>query len=111
MFDEEGLLVAVRDDPQDDVPRLAYADWLEERGGADETARAELIRVQLALARAAEDDPARPDLMVRERELLDAHQVRWKAPLADVSASLTFVRGFPEQATLSAEDFLIQGER
>ncbi len=111
MSDQEGLLAAIRDDPLDDVPRLACADWLEEQGGPGEAARAELIRVQLALAGAAEDDPARPELLLRERELLDAHQLRWNEPLADVAAALTFVRGFPEQATLTAEDFLIQGER
>jgi uncharacterized protein (TIGR02996 family) len=48
MCDQEAaLLAAVRADPADDLPRLVYADWLEERG---EVERAELIRVQVELS-------------------------------------------------------------
>lgn len=49
--DEAGLLAAVRDDPWDGVPRLAYADWCEEHSQAE---RAEFIRVQLEQARLRE---------------------------------------------------------
>lgn len=37
--------------PDDDAPRLMYADWLEEYGNAESPARAELIRVQAATRR------------------------------------------------------------
>ncbi len=40
--DEDGLLEAIVSNPEDDVPRLVYADWLEEQG---ETDRAELLRI------------------------------------------------------------------
>lgn len=40
------LIAAVHEDPNDDSPRLAFADWLEERGNP----RAEFIRVQVELA-------------------------------------------------------------
>lgn len=43
---EQALLAAVREQPDDDLPRLAYADWLEEHGQAD---RAEFIRAQVEL--------------------------------------------------------------
>ena len=43
----QAIFQAILDKPDDDVPRLAFADWCEENGHAD---RAELIRVQLALA-------------------------------------------------------------
>ena len=37
MTDEEwGLLEAIRAEPEDDAPRLVYADWLEEQGRPDE---------------------------------------------------------------------------
>lgn len=49
--DREALLRAVRADPADDLPRLAFADWLEENGDQVDYARAELIRVQLRLDR------------------------------------------------------------
>lgn len=41
------FLRAIIDHPEDDGVRLIYADWLEEHGQAE---RAELIRVQCALA-------------------------------------------------------------
>ena len=47
--DGAGLLRAILDDPHDDVPRLVYADWLEEHGDETERVRAEFIRVQIEL--------------------------------------------------------------
>jgi uncharacterized protein (TIGR02996 family) len=44
----EALLAAVIAESADDLPRLAYADWLEEHG---DDARAEFIRVQVRLGR------------------------------------------------------------
>jgi uncharacterized protein (TIGR02996 family) len=60
---EDELLAAVVRAPDDDGPRLIYADWLEERG---DPARAELIRVQCALAAGPPDDQ-RPRLERRAR--------------------------------------------
>ena len=45
--DGEALLRAVLDAPADDLPRLAYADWLDEQGEGD---HAQFIRCQLRLA-------------------------------------------------------------
>jgi uncharacterized protein (TIGR02996 family) len=47
--EEAALLAAVNTSPNDDLPRLIYADWLEEAGFAP---RAEEIRLQIALAEA-----------------------------------------------------------
>jgi uncharacterized protein (TIGR02996 family) len=47
MSPEQGLLRAILEDPDDDAPRLVYADWLEENGDAD---RAAFIRAQVRLA-------------------------------------------------------------
>lgn len=44
------LLRTICSDPSDDLPRLAYADWLEEQGTGSDLARAEFIRVQIAYA-------------------------------------------------------------
>lgn len=43
MTTREGLMAAILAAPEDDLPRLVFADWLEENGEAD---RAEFIRVQ-----------------------------------------------------------------
>jgi uncharacterized protein (TIGR02996 family) len=45
--DEAALLAAVLAGPDDDLPRLVYADWLDENGRPE---RAEFIRVQCELA-------------------------------------------------------------
>ncbi len=50
------LFQAIVERPDDDAPRLIYADWLEENGDADQ---ANFIRDQIALANATYDEPAR----------------------------------------------------
>ncbi len=68
---EEALLRAIRKDPRDDVSRLAYADWLEERGDA----RAELVRTHLLLRALPPDHPHRREgepLLSRLRRGVDA---------------------------------------
>jgi uncharacterized protein (TIGR02996 family) len=48
MTEEQALLAGVNAVPEDDLPRLVYADWLEEH---DQGARAEFIRRQCEMAR------------------------------------------------------------
>jgi uncharacterized protein (TIGR02996 family) len=66
------------DHPDDDTPRLIYADWLEDH---DEQARAELIRVQCELEKLTDEDPRGVVLGEREAELLTAHAHSWRAGL------------------------------
>lgn len=51
MIDRDAFIRSIQESPDDDGPRLVYADWLEEQGDSD---RAELIRVQCELAGSAE---------------------------------------------------------
>jgi len=53
MSNGTALLDAIRAAPDDDAPRLVYADWLDEHGQPE---RAEFIRVQCELAR--QESPA-----------------------------------------------------
>ncbi len=48
MDDGTALLAAIRLHPDEDVPRLAYADWLDENGQPE---RAEFVRLQCEIAR------------------------------------------------------------
>lgn len=48
MTDRDALLAVILSDPADDLPRLCFADWLDENG---ESERAEFIRVQVELLR------------------------------------------------------------
>lgn len=88
MTDGEALLAAILDAPDDDTPRLVYADWLSENG---DEARAEFIRVQVELAQVnAERSQAAPTssrdgslwakqnrLRARERELFAHRCQEW----------------------------------
>jgi uncharacterized protein (TIGR02996 family) len=87
MTDATALLAAIRAAPDDDAPRLVYADWLDEHGQPE---RAEFIRVQCALARA--DSPA---LRRREAELLAAHHDEFAGLLLAPGFRFRFERGFP----------------
>jgi uncharacterized protein (TIGR02996 family) len=75
MTDQElALIEAVRAEPEDDLVRLAYADWLAEHG-QDE--RAELIRVQLAL----QTDGLNRSLLARARDIIGRRRAEWLGPL------------------------------
>lgn len=52
MDDGAALLTAILQQPDEDTPRLIYADWLDEHGEAWDRDRAELIRIGVELATA-----------------------------------------------------------
>jgi uncharacterized protein (TIGR02996 family) len=52
----DALLAEILERPEDDVPRLVLADWLNDQGQGE---RAELIQVQIEIARLA-DEPLNP---------------------------------------------------
>ena len=62
MIQNEALFRAILDEPEDDAPRLVYADWLEEHGDG---ARAEFIRVQCELAVLPPEPAQRPSCRLR----------------------------------------------
>src|SRR4051812_50139153 len=75
---DAAFLRAIRDRPADDLPRLVYADYLDERGDP----RGEFIRLQVRRPSLAADDPRRHELLAREHELLRAHEEEWLRPPA-----------------------------
>jgi uncharacterized protein (TIGR02996 family) len=83
---EEDLLAEIFAAPEEDAPRLVFADWLGERGDA----RGELIVLQCARAGTAQS-PGR-----RERSLLREHADAWCGPLLPVlrREGRVFERGF-----------------
>jgi uncharacterized protein (TIGR02996 family) len=54
MSDHDALLAAICAEPDEDTPRLAFADWLEEH---DESAHAAFVRDQVELARTPPWEP------------------------------------------------------
>jgi uncharacterized protein (TIGR02996 family) len=100
MAEHPGFLQAVIEAPDDDAPRLIYADWLEDHGDPE---RAEFIRLQ------CRPDPRRAG---RAGALLGAHHPRWLAPLLELGlkerpfraalspgCEFTFTRGFVSEIT------------
>jgi uncharacterized protein (TIGR02996 family) len=103
MSREDALLRAVLAEPDDDAPRLIFADWLEENGRAE---RAELIRLQCALAETPEDDPRRPRLAHRAEALIAAHWVEWGHELRGLAQAWGFERGFVTRAVCDSAVFV-----
>ncbi|VTS04560.1 TIGR02996 domain-containing protein [Tuwongella immobilis] len=105
---QSSLLAAVREFPEDDAPRLIYADWFEERGGDFDFERAQFIRLQCALAQMGPDEPGRFDLESTEHKWLQRFTALWRAEQRIVAQQLHFRRGFPNHARLSWESFLTE---
>ena len=100
--DDDAFLRAIIDRPDDDLPRLIYADYLDERGDP----RGEFIRVQVELSRRDASPPVR-DLEARERQLLYRHRAAWLRRLdGDWWGDAVFERGFVVQVDVSAWDFV-----
>jgi len=107
MGEREALLRAVCDNPDDDLPRLVFADWLEEHG---EPERAEFIRVQIRLSRLTFvplDEPAlAKSLRERQRLLWAANHRIWLDDLPKGEGTILWPhdwsRGFPRSLTRSS---------
>jgi uncharacterized protein (TIGR02996 family) len=102
MTHDEAFLEDIAEHPEDDTPRLVYADWLDDQGDLD---RAEFIRVQCELARLAEEDPRREELGQRERQLLAEHQERWVESVRPYLTEWQFRRGMIEWARIEPATF------
>ncbi len=101
---KETLLAAVYAAPDDDAPRLVYADWLQEQGDP----RGELIALQIARTH---QEPTH-DALDRERYLIENHCGAWLAPIWNVlyhmpyfaggqEHQLAFRRGFVDEVVMN----------
>ena len=123
--DEAALLKAVCADRDNDLPRLVYADWLDEHGRPE---RAEFIRLQCV--QATEQEPAglsrrqlqswyanRPMRWATVQRLADAHSLTWERELPKWAGEFSidnnwyggFVRGFREEFAVAASAFVRYG--
>jgi uncharacterized protein (TIGR02996 family) len=97
MTDEDALLIAICDYPDEDTPRLAFADFLQEQGGEVNDAWAAFIRGRVRVVREPEVGGALADEVGVVRN--DGWKRRWLDRLGVAADGLTWgvwERGFPE---------------
>jgi len=123
MSDEAALLAAIFAHPEEDTPRLVYADWLDEQGGKANAERAEYIRLECELAQIDEDDISRETsarqkvLSARSNEIEERYRKAWgaalvgrKGPLRGRGCFFHFRRGFPGNAYAPADRLIAEGD-
>ncbi|MCE9561249.1 MAG: TIGR02996 domain-containing protein [Planctomycetes bacterium] len=108
MSDEDALLAAIIATPDEDTPRLVYADWLQENGQAE---RAEFIRLQIQSATLDQSGSEAVGLKLRAQQLVNEHASVWLEPLSLFPAQVRWVRGFVEHVTLTPKNLLPHLER
>lgn len=81
MDERRALMAAIIANPDDDTPRLVFADWLQEHGGEHDRARAEFVRLQVEAARLPKRDKKHEKLESGARKLAAKHHEVWLAPL------------------------------
>jgi uncharacterized protein (TIGR02996 family) len=126
MTPNEAFLRDIAENPDEDAPRLVYADWLDDHGQPD---RAEFIRVQCLRATLPADDPRAGPLEGRAAELLRNNWEAWVGPLRALVGPYDsrrgegwlagryhpdglwkFRRGFVDNLALDALTFVLVGD-
>jgi uncharacterized protein (TIGR02996 family) len=111
--DRDALFAAILANPDEDTPRLALADWLEEHGDARYAA---FIRKQIELAKVPEWDPLRVGTWDRDRDLITGRNYETFRPELPEGLGWptleTFRRGFPWGVeSVGPEPFLANAEQ
>jgi uncharacterized protein (TIGR02996 family) len=98
MDDRRALMAAIAANADEDTPRLALADWLDEHGTAADRARAAFIRLQIEAAKFPVSDKKRAKLDADAVALHSKNREAWFAPLAPLAPKV-FSSGYEEQRT------------
>lgn len=101
------FLDEIRAHPDDDAPRLIFADWLEERGEP----LAEFIRTQCALAGMTARNSEFRRLEAAARVFVQSNAFAELQALRDLGATdIRFQRGFVEHIRISAANFITRSD-
>jgi len=109
--EEDALLDGIAAESADDVPRLVYADWLQDH---DRDVFAEFIRIQCEIAKLETGPRAiiegNVHLWKRQQELLDGYEAELLPAgfesMQSVRSKHRFHRGFLDEIDLEREEFL-----
>ena len=93
MTEGDALYRAILAAPDDDAPRLVWADWLDENGNPD---RAEFVRLQCESANLDPADPRKLMFGERCRELSSRNHLAWLRGLGMYGSDARFWRGLPD---------------
>lgn len=107
---EAALLEACRAAPDDDLPRLVYADWLDEGGQSD---KANYIRLEIEQAGLPTRYPRKAELQVAAGVILRECKHLWDAPLLralHAPAVIHYERGLPAEIACRPAVFLAGGD-
>jgi uncharacterized protein (TIGR02996 family) len=100
--EQAALLAAVVAEPDDDTPRLVYADWLQENGDEEQ---ARFIRESIACARLADhEDDARERIAKRLDDVAARNGPRWLAEVGVVGGEPEYDRGMAEGVIYASFD-------
>jgi uncharacterized protein (TIGR02996 family) len=100
MIDHLPFLRAIAQSPHDDLPRLVYADALEESGEPELVARAHFIRGQIALAGMEPRSAEYPPLFEMIERFKELYHDTWLWDLPEylrLQRPMEWVRGFIQQ--------------
>lgn len=111
MTDLDVLLKAIVDAPDDDLPRLAFADCLEERG---EAARANFVRESIADRCPLSVEQAREwfwpfgkePLRVRYKARPRTWEITWRQYFRPAAPTLFVCRGLVDGAAMTLDDWM-----
>jgi uncharacterized protein (TIGR02996 family) len=92
MSDEAAFLAGIRTEPKDDLRRLVYADWLDERGDEESRAKAEYLRLEVHMSGLDDDHPDRDGHILRMRQVSRFLSSYWKALVSKLPIERCAVR-------------------
>jgi uncharacterized protein (TIGR02996 family) len=111
MTDRDAFLAAIRAEPDEDTPRLAFADWLDEQGTKPDQFQADFIRTACRLARG---EPWSSDwIVLNEHHAKLARRIpeAWTAHLKGRVIASDFERGFVGHVTMYSKRFVAEAEK
>lgn len=102
MTDRDALMSAIIANPEEDTPRLIFADWLQENG---QDRRAQFIRRQIEADRAEPFSREACTAIDAANRLLAGYRGKWTKTVRQWVLEWNFARGFVEHVAVNVVNF------